>query len=122
MVKYKVIVQPQANDDLTAIREFILNVYDSPATAKKVLSSLYSSMNSLDYFPQRFAEYPHKIDGRSIHVMTSSNYYIFYCVIENQREVHILSILHQHENVKNRLSTTSTNKYIKMSEDTVLPY
>lgn len=90
---YKVVVQPQAYDDVDAIVTYIAQ--DSPQHAAAFIDKFYAASDSLTLFPQRYRVYRHRSSPeRSVRSMPFGNYNIFYRVDDSLRIVHILTVRH----------------------------
>ncbi|MFU9946610.1 type II toxin-antitoxin system RelE/ParE family toxin [Fannyhessea vaginae] len=95
MDEYKVKVTRQAKEHLALIREYIATKLKEPIVAKRTLELLKSEMMSLQTMPYRVKcidEQPWgELGFRKIRV---KNYYVYFCVDENRKEVQILAVIY----------------------------
>ena len=95
MDEYKVKVTRQAKEHLALIREYIATELKEPIVAKRMLELLKEGMTSLQTMPYRVKaidEQPWRNLGfRKIRV---KNYYIYFLVDENRKEVQILAVIY----------------------------
>ena len=95
MDEYKVKVTRQAKEHFALIREYIATELKEPIVAKRTLELLKSEMMSLQTMPYRVKcidEQPWgELGFRKIRV---KNYYVYFCVDENRKEVQILAVIY----------------------------
>ncbi|KXB41481.1 type II toxin-antitoxin system RelE/ParE family toxin [Amygdalobacter nucleatus] len=95
MDEYKIKVTRQAKEHLALIREYIATELKEPIIAKRILELLKSEMMSLQTVPYRVKcidEQPWgELGFRKIRV---KNYYIYFWVDENRKEVQILAVIY----------------------------
>ena len=95
MDEYKIKVTRQAKEHLALIREYIATELKEPIIAKRILELLKSEMMSLQTMPYRVKcidEQPWgELGFRKIRV---KNYYVYFCVDENRKEVQILAVIY----------------------------
>ena len=95
MDEYKIKVTRQAKEHLALIREYIATELKEPIIAKRILELLKSEMMSLQTMPYRVKcidEQPWgELGFRKIRV---KNYYVYFWVDENKREVQILAVIY----------------------------
>ena len=95
MDEYKVKVTRQAKEHLALIREYIATELKEPIIAKRILELLKSEMMSLQTMPYRVKcidEQPWgELGFRKIRV---KNYYVYFLVDENRKEVQILAVIY----------------------------
>ncbi len=91
MKSYTVVIEPEAQQDLTQIYRFI-SQNDSPLPAKRFLSKLQNTIESLSYMPQRHRK-SYYIDDEHTHDMIVHGYTICYTIREEK--VHILTVFRQ---------------------------
>ena len=95
MDEYKIKVTRQAKEHLALIREYIATELKEPTVAKRVLELLKAEMMSLQTMPYRVKaidEQPWgKLGFRKIRV---KNYYIYFWVNEDRKEVQILAVIY----------------------------
>lgn len=95
MDEYKIKVTRQAKEHLALIREYIATELKEPEIAKRMLDLLKAKMTSLQTKPYRVKcidEQPWgELGFRKIRV---KNYYVYFWVDENKREVQILAVIY----------------------------
>ncbi len=95
MDEYKIKVTRQAKEHLALIREYIATELKEPIIAKRILELLKSEMMSLQTMPYRVKcidEQPWgELGFRKIRV---KNYYVYFWIDENKREVQILAVIY----------------------------
>lgn len=95
MDEYKIKVTRQAKEHLALIREYIATELKEPAIAKRTLELLKKEMMSLQTMPYRVKcidEQPWgELGFRKIRV---KNYYVYFWVDKNKREVQILAVIY----------------------------
>ena len=95
MDEYTIKVTRQAKEHLALIREYIATELKEPIIAKRILELLKSEMMSLQTMPYRVKcidEQPWgELGFRKIRV---KNYYVYFCVDENRKEVQILAVIY----------------------------
>lgn len=106
MTMYQVKITLQAKEHLALIRDYIAIQLKAPETAKNILHLFQKHMNSLSFMPQRIScieESPWRENGiRKIRV---KNYYIYFGIIEEKKQVHILSVICTKRNQEQQLSS-----------------
>ena len=91
MKSYRIIIEPEAQEDLINIYTYIKEV-DTVVQARRFLLRLQESIESLNFMPQRCRK-SHYIDDENTHDMIVSGYTICYTIRENT--VHIVAIFRQ---------------------------
>lgn len=104
MDKYRIKLTKQATEHLEIIREYISIELKAPDTAKNMLKMLKKKIYSLETMPQRVKcvdEMPwHHLGFRKIKV---KNYYIYFWIDENKKEIQIIAIIYVKRDQKNQL-------------------
>ena len=91
MKRYRVIVEPEAQNDLADIYAFI-SANDTVVQAQRFLRKLQKGIDSLAYMPYRFRPSIY-IEKEHVRDMTLSGYTICYAVIDDT--VHVLTVFRQ---------------------------
>jgi plasmid stabilization system protein ParE len=89
---YRVILMPEAFDNLDAIIDHIKQ--DSPQNAAATLDVLWKASQSLNQFPHRYKIHQGRGAKRVIHSMPVPPFLIYYEIIENPATVRVLTIRH----------------------------
>ncbi len=88
---YKIIVEPDAVEDLQSIKYYI-TTQDSLAKANKFITELKEKIKTLNNMPHRCRK-SYYTDNKNTHDLIYKGYTIVFKIIENR--VHILSIFRQ---------------------------
>lgn len=95
MGSYKIKITRQAGEHLTLIREYIATELKAPGIAKKVLELLKSEMYSLEAMPHRIKCIDEKPwQGLGFRKIRVKNYYIYFWIDENRKEVQIIAVIY----------------------------
>lgn len=105
--KYKVIITPQAEKQLSEIRDYILFELRSPIAAKNTLSALKTAIESLEQMPKRipFAD-EEKWREYGIHKISVKNFLIYFTVDENDSAVYAFAVVYARRDQKKFLEET----------------
>ena len=90
---YRVIIEPEAFDDLLSIKLYITE-QDTPNKANQFISELQKSIKTLSEMPQRCRK-SYYTDSKHTHDLIYKKYTTVFQIIENR--VHILTIFRQRE-------------------------
>jgi len=90
-MKYNIIIEPEAQDDLTNIFNYI-SENDSPNKANNFLQKLQHTINSLSFMPQRCRSSLYIEDGKTKDLIYHG-YTICYHITE--KNVHIVAVFRQ---------------------------
>jgi plasmid stabilization system protein ParE len=103
-MKYEVILEATAANDLFGILDYITDVLKSPETAKRVYFSIKEKVISLDHMPARYNFVRDEFYASiGVRLMPVENYNAFYIIDEPKHEVHVLRILYNRREWKNLL-------------------
>lgn len=100
-MKYNIVFEDLAENDLTDIFEYICTKLHEPEIAKRIYRSLKKDILSLETMPFRFAlidEEPYKEMG--VRCILIENYTAFYIADETSKTVHILRVLYNRRDWK----------------------
>ena len=104
MDKYQIVITPKARNDLIDIGDYISFILLEPETSEKFIKGLRRSISQLQYFPQKFPTIQDYIlKNHNIHYMPYKNYFVFYLVENEKKQVIILRVGHKNRNWKNIL-------------------
>lgn len=93
MKSIRVNITKRAENDLTAIYDYINQKLQSPQAAMKLFNRLAEAIQSLEVFPERFAIVPEFLDlGLKVRRLVIKNYSIFYRL--DNDVVTVIRILH----------------------------
>jgi len=91
MQSYRVIIEPEAGDDLANIYAYISS-NDSVTQGQRFLHKLQIAINSLNYMPERFRKSIYIDDGKT-YDMVVHGYTICYHIREEM--VHVVAVFRQ---------------------------
>ena len=91
MKLYRVVIEPEAQEDLTRIYTFIVQE-GSPLAARRFLRLLQSKIQSLESMPHRFRSSRYIAD-ESVRDMIVKGYTVCYAIREER--VHVLTVFRQ---------------------------
>ena len=93
MTSIRVNITKRAENDLTAIHDYIEQKLQSPQAAMKLFNRLAKEIQSLEVFPERCAIVPELLDlGLKVRRLVVKNYSIFYRL--DNDVVTVIRILH----------------------------
>lgn len=102
--KYKIKLSIKAKDDLKDIVLYIKNNLNEPAIANKYAKIIREEIQTLEYFPQKFAMIDDKfVKDLKIRKLSVKNYIVFYRVNEEKKFVNVERILYSESNWINEL-------------------
>jgi len=91
MKHYRIIIEPEAGDDLENIYAYISS-NDSVMKAQRFLHKLQIAINALNFMPERFRKSIYIDDGKT-HDMVVHGYTICYHIRQNT--VHVVAVFRQ---------------------------
>ncbi len=96
MKEYKVIVTPEAEDDLDRLAAYIAFELSAPETALKYVQDIRSELSSLANLPKRF----HIVDdepwhSRGLRRMNARNFAVFFVIVEKEASVYVQNVIYQ---------------------------
>lgn len=95
MNKYRVKITPQATEQLNMIRIYIECELKAPIAAKKLLLLFKEKMSRLTFMPQTYQTIDEESwRSRGVRKISVKNYYIYYWIEEEKKEVHILAVIY----------------------------
>lgn len=98
-MKYSIIVEPSAENDLLEALYYIEFTLMNPDAAERLLDLFEEKVSSLEDMPDRFSlpQDPFFI-AWNIRYISCSNYLAFYVINENTHTVHIIRFLYNKRN------------------------
>lgn len=95
MDRYKVIVMPEAEEDIHELAWIIHHRLHQPDTAAKMQERIYREIFSLEKMPERYAlSQDYDLAKQGYRVASVANYLIFYVVNKKEKTVNIIRVLH----------------------------
>ncbi|MCM1364140.1 MAG: type II toxin-antitoxin system RelE/ParE family toxin [Faecalibacterium sp.] len=104
-MKYTVKMAPQAKDQMREIISYVSYQLQSPDTAVKLFDIFERKIDSLSELPNRIAlteDMPWHDYG--VRKMLVKNYFIYFWIDEQQKIVHVISIMYSKRNQREHLS------------------
>lgn len=99
MKNYEIRITPDAIDDLTALRDYIVGVLGAPMTAQAYLKKLRAAIAALSTMPDRYQLVEDEPwHSRVIRRMLIKNSFIYYRVDESAKKVYILNVIYGRRN------------------------
>ncbi len=90
----QVVISAQAEEDLSNIYSYVLNVLQSEINADSVLGRLYSAMEDLEFMSESYHLYPNEPwRSRGVRYFSVNNYSIFY-VVNKVGEDEFATVIH----------------------------
>ncbi len=95
MYKYRVVIEPLAEDDIVRNTEYVAYEKKSPGAAGSLLKGLRKEIASLAINPQRhMLDEDEDLAKLEVRKHYYKNYKIFYLIDEEKKVVYILRVLH----------------------------
>ena len=102
---WKIIITPEAAEDIKDIYNYIARKLQAPETAKKQTGKILEEIHSLESMPMRYSLYEKEPwRSRGLRKASSGNFLIFYLTNEDINEVVILHVLYAGRNVEEMLT------------------
>ena len=95
MDSYRIIVTPDAEADLSELRDYIANVLRSPETARSYLHYLRKEIGSLSEMPARIKAVDEEPwHSRGIRKLIVKNFLVYFRIVEKEKTVYILNVIY----------------------------
>lgn len=95
MDSYRIIVTPDAEADLSELRDYIANVLRSPETARSYLHHLRKEIGSLSEMPARIKAVDEEPwHSRGIRKLIVKNFLVYFRIVEEEKTVFILNVIY----------------------------
>lgn len=95
MDSYRIIVTPDAEADLSELRDYIANVLRSPETARSYLHHLRKEIGSLSEMPARIKAVDEEPwHSRGIRKLIVKNFLVYFRIVEEEKTVFILNAIY----------------------------
>lgn len=105
--KYKVIITPQAQQQLMSIRDYILLELKSPIAARNTLTALEAAIKMLDRMPNRIPlTDEEKWREYGVHKMPVQNFLVYFTVNEDDLTVYVIAVVYARRDQKKALEET----------------
>ena len=95
IASYQITVTPDAEADLSELRDYIANVLRSPETARSYLHHLRREIGSLSEMPARIKAVDEEPwHSRGIRKLIVKNFLVYFRIVEEQKTVYILNVIY----------------------------
>ena len=95
MDSYQIIVTPDAEADLSELRDYIANVLRSPETAHSYLHHLRKEIGSLSEMPARIKAVDEEPwHSRGIRKLIVKHFLVYFRIVEEEKTVYILNVIY----------------------------
>ena len=95
MDSYQITVTPDAEADLSELRDYIANVLRSPETARSYLHHLRKEIGSLSEMPARIKAVDEEPwHSRGIRKLIVKNFLVYFRIVEKEKTVYILNVIY----------------------------
>ena len=95
MESYKIIVTPDAEDDLFDLRNYITGVLLARDTAVSYIRTIRKEIASLSTMPTRYKPVDEEPwHSRGIRKTIANNFFVYYRIDEENRRVYILNVIY----------------------------
>lgn len=110
MDSYKIAVMPEAEADLTELRNYITEALLAPDTALAYVRSVRKEIGTLSEMPARYQlvdEEPERSSG--VRRLIVKNFYVYYQIDEGAKRVYILNVIYTRRDQLKALSDKNTD-------------
>ncbi len=95
MDSYKIIITPDAEDDLVELRNYIADVLLARDTARNYIHAIRKEIGSLSEMPARYKPVDDEPwHSRGIRRIMANNFFVYYRIDEGQKQVFILNAIY----------------------------
>lgn len=99
MDSYKIIITPDAENDLLELRNYITEVLRSRETAKRYIHTIRTEIGSLSKIPARYKPVDDEPwHSRGIRRIIVKNFFVYYRIDEEEKMVFILNVIYARRN------------------------
>lgn len=106
-MNYRIIYTQESEQDLVNIYRYIALNLSVPETAKRQTDRILEAIEGLDKMPLRHKLYQNEPwHSRGLRVLPVDNYLVFYVVVEEEKLVAIVRVMHGGRNIELQLSST----------------
>ena len=94
--EYKIIITPDAEQDLIQIRNYIMYQLEEPETAIKYIRKIKNEILQLSYLaPSIKIEDEEPLHSMGIRKLITENYYTYFEINDNTNEIYVLNIIYK---------------------------
>ena len=95
MDSYKIIITPDAEEDLVELRNYIADVLLARDTARNYIRTIRKEIGSLSEMPARYKPVGDEPwHSRGIRRIMANNFFVYYRVDEDRKQVFIMNVIY----------------------------
>ena len=95
MDSYKIIITPDAEEDLFELRNYIADVLLARDTARNYIRTIRKEIGSLSELPARYMPVDDEPwHSRGIRRIMANNFFVYYRIDEDRKQVFVLSVIY----------------------------
>lgn len=95
MASYKIIVTPDAEDDLVELRNYIAGVLLAYDTATNYIRTIHNEIGSLSEMPEKYKSVDDEPwHSRGIRKFLVKNFFVYYRIDDTHKKVYILNVIY----------------------------
>ena len=95
MASYKIIVTPDAEDDLVELRNYIAGVLLANDTAANYIRTIRNEIGSLSEMPEKYKPVDDEPwHSRGIRKFLAKNFFVYYRIDDEHKKVYILNVIY----------------------------
>ena len=105
MDSYEIIMTPDATADLVELRDYIADVLLVPDTALSYIRAIHEEISKLSEMPGRIKPVDDEPwNSRGIRKTMAKNFYVYYRINEDAKQVYILNVIYNKRDQLRQLS------------------
>lgn len=95
MDSYKIIITPDAEEDLVELRNYIADVLLARDTARNYILTIRKEIGSLSELPARYKPVDDEPwHSRGIRRIMANNFFVYYRIDEDRKQVFVLNVIY----------------------------
>ncbi len=95
MDSYKIIITPDAEEDLVELRNYIADVLLARDTARNYIRTIRKEIGSLSELPARYMPVDDEPwHSRGIRRIMANNFFVYYRIDEDRKQVFVLNVIY----------------------------
>lgn len=110
MDSYKIIITPDAEDDLVELRNYIADVLLARDTARNYIHTIRKEIGTLSEMPARYKPVDDEPwHSRGIRRIMVNNFFVYYRIDEDRKQVFILNVIYARRDQLRMLEQMNTD-------------
>ena len=110
MQTYEIIITPDAETDLTELRDYITYELLSPDTALTYTQEIKTEIAKLEYLAPSIAPVPEEpFHSMGIRKIIANNYYVYFWINEDTNTVYVLNVIYKRRDQFRALKHLTSN-------------